>query len=295
LRGDDGGEEFGNRGPHRGKICPARTVPVRRPRAGAASLRTWRHTHFINRATSSAAVDAMVTNFHLPESTLLMLCSAFAGREALLAAYAHAVQARYRFFSYVTDVSDTLRIGAAARMSAFSRAGRARTDGFELFAQDGQRGAAWPNSQGAATVETPGSCRRHLRYGQGNDAGGLEQIGAHRARQHLSPVSAAGLDVIAHQDCHRFMHWRRRSSPIRAAFRFGAWRDAEISGRAARFRSAVDGAKFSSRRRNPCDSGTLALGCGDELRRCTPYPATESCARGSMELSMRWAVRGFHE
>ena len=42
----------------------------------------------------------MVTNFHLPESTLLMLCSAFAGREALLAAYAHAVQARYRFFSY---------------------------------------------------------------------------------------------------------------------------------------------------------------------------------------------------
>jgi len=42
----------------------------------------------------------MITNFHLPESTLLMLCSAFAGREALLAAYAHAVRARYRFFSY---------------------------------------------------------------------------------------------------------------------------------------------------------------------------------------------------
>ena len=46
------------------------------------------------------AIDAMVTNFHLPESTLLMLCSAFAGRESLLAAYAHAVRARYRFFSY---------------------------------------------------------------------------------------------------------------------------------------------------------------------------------------------------
>ena len=46
------------------------------------------------------AVDAMVTNFHLPESTLLMLCSAFAGRESLLAAYAHAVRERYRFFSY---------------------------------------------------------------------------------------------------------------------------------------------------------------------------------------------------
>jgi S-adenosylmethionine:tRNA ribosyltransferase-isomerase len=46
------------------------------------------------------AVDAMVTNFHLPESSLLMLVAAFAGREATLAAYRHAVQQRYRFFSY---------------------------------------------------------------------------------------------------------------------------------------------------------------------------------------------------
>ena len=45
-------------------------------------------------------VDAMVTNFHLPESTLLMLVSAFAGRAAVLGAYAHAVAQQYRFFSY---------------------------------------------------------------------------------------------------------------------------------------------------------------------------------------------------
>ncbi len=55
---------------------------------------------FIKPGHRFRAVDAMVTNFHLPESTLLMLCAAFVGREALLAAYAHAVQARYRFFSY---------------------------------------------------------------------------------------------------------------------------------------------------------------------------------------------------
>jgi S-adenosylmethionine:tRNA ribosyltransferase-isomerase len=55
---------------------------------------------FIKPGYKFRAVDAMVTNFHLPESTLLMLCSAFAGREALLAAYAHAVEERYRFFSY---------------------------------------------------------------------------------------------------------------------------------------------------------------------------------------------------
>jgi S-adenosylmethionine:tRNA ribosyltransferase-isomerase len=42
----------------------------------------------------------MLTNFHLPQSSLLMLVSAFAGRERTLAAYHHAVQQKYRFFSY---------------------------------------------------------------------------------------------------------------------------------------------------------------------------------------------------
>ena len=55
---------------------------------------------FIKPGDKFRIVDAMVTNFHLPESTLLMLCAAFVGREALLAAYAHAIAARYRFFSY---------------------------------------------------------------------------------------------------------------------------------------------------------------------------------------------------
>lgn len=46
------------------------------------------------------SVDALLTNFHLPQSTLLMLVSAFAGPEHTLAAYRHAVEAQYRFFSY---------------------------------------------------------------------------------------------------------------------------------------------------------------------------------------------------
>jgi S-adenosylmethionine:tRNA ribosyltransferase-isomerase len=45
-------------------------------------------------------VNAMLTNFHLPRSTLLMLVCAFGGRERVLAAYEHAVRERYRFFSY---------------------------------------------------------------------------------------------------------------------------------------------------------------------------------------------------
>lgn len=55
---------------------------------------------FIRPGFSFRAVDALITNFHLPRSTLLMLVSAFAGREGVLAAYAEAVRARYRFFSF---------------------------------------------------------------------------------------------------------------------------------------------------------------------------------------------------
>ena len=46
------------------------------------------------------SVDAMITNFHLPKSSLMMLVAAFAGRERILDAYAHAVREKYRFFSY---------------------------------------------------------------------------------------------------------------------------------------------------------------------------------------------------
>ena len=55
---------------------------------------------FIHPPFSFRRVEALLTNFHLPKSTLLMLVCAFAGREAVLNAYAEAVKERYRFFSY---------------------------------------------------------------------------------------------------------------------------------------------------------------------------------------------------
>jgi S-adenosylmethionine:tRNA ribosyltransferase-isomerase len=55
---------------------------------------------FIRPGHNFRVVDALLTNFHLPKSTLLMLVSAFAGRELVLRAYAEAVRERYRFFSY---------------------------------------------------------------------------------------------------------------------------------------------------------------------------------------------------
>jgi S-adenosylmethionine:tRNA ribosyltransferase-isomerase len=55
---------------------------------------------FITPGFRFQVIDALVTNFHLPKSTLVMLVSAFLGRERTLAAYAEAVRERYRFFSY---------------------------------------------------------------------------------------------------------------------------------------------------------------------------------------------------
>ncbi|MFX7816373.1 S-adenosylmethionine:tRNA ribosyltransferase-isomerase, partial [Acinetobacter baumannii] len=55
---------------------------------------------FITPGYTFKAVDQLVTNFHLPKSTLLMLVSAFAGYEHIRAAYAHAIAQQYRFFSY---------------------------------------------------------------------------------------------------------------------------------------------------------------------------------------------------
>jgi S-adenosylmethionine:tRNA ribosyltransferase-isomerase len=64
-----------------------------RPGRAAADL-------FIHPGHRFRVVDGLVTNFHLPRSTLLLLVAAFCGREALLAAYRHAVDRRYRFYSY---------------------------------------------------------------------------------------------------------------------------------------------------------------------------------------------------
>lgn len=66
-----------------------------RVRAGAAET-----TLTITPGYTFRAVDALLTNFHLPRSSLLVLVAAFAGRELALSAYRHAVSARYRFYSY---------------------------------------------------------------------------------------------------------------------------------------------------------------------------------------------------
>lgn len=97
------------------KLNAARREGRRVVAAGTTTVRTLEHcatlgpefaAHsgstniFISPGYEFRVVGALLTNFHLPQSTLLMLVCAFAGREHVLRAYAHAVGARYRFFSY---------------------------------------------------------------------------------------------------------------------------------------------------------------------------------------------------
>jgi S-adenosylmethionine:tRNA ribosyltransferase-isomerase len=89
------------------RVVAAGTTTVRTlEHCAAASADGTLHAHagstsiFISPGHRFRAVHALLTNFHLPQSTLLMLVSAFAGRDNTLAGYRHAVEAGYRFFSY---------------------------------------------------------------------------------------------------------------------------------------------------------------------------------------------------
>jgi S-adenosylmethionine:tRNA ribosyltransferase-isomerase len=88
-----------------GRIVAVGTTSVRALESAAAPdgrvrVRRGHTSLFIAPGYRFRATDALITNFHLPRSTLLMLVSAFAGREQILAAYAEAVHRRYRFYSF---------------------------------------------------------------------------------------------------------------------------------------------------------------------------------------------------
>lgn len=77
-----------------------RTLETATDESGITHAGSGNTSIFIYPGYTFKGIDALITNFHLPESTLIMLVSAFAGRKHVLAAYAEAVHLRYRFFSF---------------------------------------------------------------------------------------------------------------------------------------------------------------------------------------------------
>lgn len=107
-----------------GRVVAVGTTAVRALESAAATGRLAPYQGdtdiFITPGYRFAVVDALITNFHLPQSTLLMLVCAFGGYEAVMKAYRHAVAQRYRFFSYgdamfVTPAPGVRRLGNEKR------------------------------------------------------------------------------------------------------------------------------------------------------------------------------------
>jgi S-adenosylmethionine:tRNA ribosyltransferase-isomerase len=152
-----------------GRIIPVGTTALRLLESAArdGAVRPWRGETdiFITPGFPFRASDALLTNFHLPRSTLMMLVSAFLGPDRIREAYAHAIRQGYRFFSY-GDASLCCPGGAER--------GRWRTP------------ASPPGGRpGADVLGTPGT------VGSGHASGSGQRLGA--ASRHVSPDDRNGL------------------------------------------------------------------------------------------------------
>ena len=167
-------------------------------------------------------VKRLLTNFHLPKSTLLMLACAFGGKERVLNAYHHAVQNEYRFFSY----------GDAMLIEQMK---------FEVHNTDWKGAARHPRARARPRRDAGVHAGGHLRRGEGDVARRAARARrADRARQHLPPVAAprpgchpgarrpAPLHGLGRADPHRLRRLpglqprrlaedKRRRGPVRIA------------------------------------------------------------------------------
>src|SRR5271155_5109665 len=170
---------------------------------------------------------------------------------------------------------------------------------FSLLAQDGaaRRGRLeFPRGSVETPAFMPGGTYGTVKAMTPEDlaASGAEIILGNTFHLYLRP----GLEVIAaHEGLHRFMHWRRPILTDSGGFQ--VWSLAQmrkITEEGAHFRSPVDGAQvFLSPEESMRIQRALGADVAMSFDECTPYPATEDAARASMELSMRWALRGFRE
>ena len=140
---------------------------------------------FITPGYRFRAVDLLMTNFHLPRSTLFMLVSAFAGLDTMRAAYAHAIANGYRFYSY----GDACLLFPADRSAAMTR----RLHLHRLRRPTARPAPARSACRAASSARRP-SCRsarpaRSRRMYPDQVQGARRR---HRARQHLSPDAAPG-------------------------------------------------------------------------------------------------------
>ena len=251
-----------------------------RPFGGETSL-------FITPGYRFRFVDRLLTNFHLPRSTLFMLVASFSGLDLMKRAYAHAVAERYRFYSY-GDACLLSPAGSAAMTAIVSPSTResARRQGARRRHRHAARGRAHAGLHAG----------RHRRHGQGHvprgRRGGRRR---HHPRQHLSS------DAAARRRAHRQARRACTNSCIGTkpiltdsggyqVMSLAKLRRIDEEG--VTFQSHIDGATVELTPERAIEVQCL-LGADIQmvLDECTPFPATRDEAKTSLELSLRWAER----
>lgn len=282
---------------HGGRIVAVGTTSVRALESAAAQAQDGPLAAaqgdtrlFITPGYRYRAVDALLTNFHLPQSTLLMLVSALAGVEPIRRAYAHAVAERYRFFSY----GDAMFIETPPHdRTAIRTAGHRR-----------RRPPRPPDAQPRRgrdpifmSVGTYGSVKAMLPHE-------LEDIGAQIVLGNtfhlwLRPGTAI---MEKHGGLHGFMQWDKPILTDSGGFQvFSLQGMRKITEEGVKFASPIDGARLFL---TPEESMRIQRSLNSDIvmvfDECTPYeidgrPASIDEDARSMRMSLRWARRSRDE
>ena len=237
---------------------------------------------FITPGYRFRAVDLLITNFHLPKSTLFMLVSAFAGLERMRAAYAHAIANDYRFYSY----GDCQPAIPRAMTTEF---------GFTLHGTDG-----------AARLGTVHTLHGDIRTPAFMPVGTVGTVKG----LYLDQVEGTGADIILGNTyhlmlrpgaeevaklggLHKFIGWKRPILTDSGGFQIMSLsKIRKITEQAAMFQSHIDGRKYElSPERAMEIQRLLGSDIQMQLDQCIEYPHTEKDAEKAMQLSLRWAER----
>ena len=230
-------------------------------------------------------VDRLLTNFHLPRSTLFMLVCSFSGLDLMRRVYAHAVEARYRFYSY----------GDACLLSPAQERKLTAPFSFTLKAQDGKaRTGAIATPRGV--IRTPAfmpvgtGATVKAMFPEDVAAAGADIILANTYHLMLRP----GAERIAKLGgLHQFMHWEKPILTDSGGYQvMSLAKLRRIDEQGVTFQSHIDGATVELTPERAIEVQCL-LGADIQmvLDECTPFPATREEAKTSLDLSLRWAER----
>ena len=233
----------------------------------------------------------LMTNFHLPRSTLFMLVSAFSGLEAMRAAYAHAIARGYRFYSY----GDACLL-MGAEFSSWSR--RSIVSGELSFSISAVDGAA---RRGA--IATPRGVIRTPAFMPVGTAATVKAM-------HPEAVRALGADVVlsntyhlmlapgaeriaALGGLHQFMNWPHPILTDSGGFQvMSLAKLRKLSERGVTFQSHIDGSLHElTPERSMEIQRLLGADIQMQLDECVKLPCSHAEAERAMRLSLRWAER----